>query len=168
MDEKNEAIDNTYWNNKGRFQQEASAMEGLIPATGTVPGADSHSYHLDQFRQAVNAYYDLYNNGGGGRSEEIGDLFHLYPEEKYDEQLDDFIEGEEFDLDKLSEADVLNVEQWMDEYIQRAFREQALRAFEKRIPELEERNAELQREVDSLRQDNQEAEDEGEIMSICH
>jgi hypothetical protein len=62
---------NTYWNNKGRFQTEADIVIKLIPAMGAVPGGRGKNKCLERLRRAVNAYHDVYNNGGGNRNADI-------------------------------------------------------------------------------------------------
>jgi len=53
-------MSNTYWNGNGTYQSIADKLEKLVPATGPA-----ECKHIDRFRQAANAYYDIYNNGGG-------------------------------------------------------------------------------------------------------
>lgn len=52
-------MDNTYWNGKGKYEQEYNQIKSLIPNEGEVIGNPS----LETLRQVINAYYDIYNNG---------------------------------------------------------------------------------------------------------
>ena len=51
---------NTYWNNCGKYEAYANALRELVPDQG-----EAECKHVDRFRRAANAYYDVYNNGGG-------------------------------------------------------------------------------------------------------
>lgn len=53
----------TYWGNTGRYQKLADELQELIPTTGEVKDVENNP-HLEKFRVVINAYYDLYNNGG--------------------------------------------------------------------------------------------------------
>ena len=53
----------TYWCNTGRYQKLADELQELIPTTGEVKDVENNP-HLEKFREVINAYYDLYNNGG--------------------------------------------------------------------------------------------------------
>ena len=77
----------TYWNNRGRYQDKASKLEALIPIMGEVENAEQRP-ELERFRTASNAYYDVFNNGGGNMQSEIEELFFLAYEKidgNYDE-----------------------------------------------------------------------------------
>ena len=77
----------TYWNNRGRYQDKASKLEALIPSIGEVENADQRP-ELERFRTASNAYYDVFNNGGWNMQSEIEELFFLAYEKidgNYDE-----------------------------------------------------------------------------------
>ena len=50
----------TYWNEAGKYQGYADKLQELVPDEG--PAEDKH---VDKFREACNAYYDIFNNGGG-------------------------------------------------------------------------------------------------------
>jgi hypothetical protein len=52
---------NEYWNGTGRLQREAEVLMTEVPDEGSVE--DSTRPMLEQFRRAVNIYYDLHNNG---------------------------------------------------------------------------------------------------------
>ena len=60
---KREYIENTYWNNNGKYQKLADKLQKLIPYSGEVKNPKVN-YKLEKFRKLVNAYHDLYNNGG--------------------------------------------------------------------------------------------------------
>lgn len=53
-------MDNTYWNGQGKYQALADKMQDLVPMEGPCD-----CKHVDVFREACNAYYDIFNNGGG-------------------------------------------------------------------------------------------------------
>lgn len=55
-------MEQTYWNNAGKYQETADALQALIPDSGAVSEPRKNA-KLEQFRKAVNCYYDLYNNG---------------------------------------------------------------------------------------------------------
>ena len=50
----------TYWNGNGTHQAIADELEKMIPTMG-----ECEDKRVEQFRKAANAYYDIYNNGGG-------------------------------------------------------------------------------------------------------
>jgi hypothetical protein len=55
-------MENTYWNKKGKFPHEqVSKLNALIPVEGPAKGRGNKA--LEQFRQASNLYYEIYNNG---------------------------------------------------------------------------------------------------------
>lgn len=56
---------NTYWNRTGKYQKLVEQLNELIPDWGEIKG--SKNYQLERFRKASNAYYDIFNNGGGNR-----------------------------------------------------------------------------------------------------
>lgn len=68
------AYDNTYWNNKGKFQAIADALQKMIPISGEVADAKNNPA-LEKFRRAMNCYYDLYNNGLCNRGREFPKVF---------------------------------------------------------------------------------------------
>lgn len=65
--------DATYWNNKGRHQRAATILGKRIPREGACP---ENRPCLEKYRQACNAYYDLYNNGGYNRPDDIRRLLN--------------------------------------------------------------------------------------------
>lgn len=62
---------NTYWNHKGRFEKEGKIVQNLIPGVGEVPDGKGKNKCLERLRRAINAYHDVYNNGGGNRNDDI-------------------------------------------------------------------------------------------------
>ena len=56
-----------YWNKNGKYQKLADKLEKLIPVSGEVKNPEDNP-KLERFRKLVNAYYDLYNNGGGNEN----------------------------------------------------------------------------------------------------
>ena len=60
----------SYWGGEGRHQALADRLETLMPASGRVKNPRKNR-HLEHFRVVSNAYYDLYNNGGGNRPSQI-------------------------------------------------------------------------------------------------
>ena len=64
---------NTYWNGNGKYQKTYEQLQKLIPAEGEVKGKDNRA--LERLRKYVNAYYDLFNNGGWNRQQAISRYF---------------------------------------------------------------------------------------------
>jgi hypothetical protein len=64
----------TYWNSKGTHQELADKLQKLVPASGPVMGGKKNA-KLEKFRRAVNAYYDIFNNGGCNRGAQIRSIF---------------------------------------------------------------------------------------------
>jgi hypothetical protein len=60
----------TYWSHKGTFQVFINSLNEMIPVEGKVPFPRKNK-KLERFRAASNAYYDIFNNGGGNRRSEI-------------------------------------------------------------------------------------------------
>ena len=72
---KREYIENTQWNNNGKYQKLADKLQKLIPLSGEVKNSEVN-YKLERFRELVNAYYDLYNNGGANNDRtRVSDYF---------------------------------------------------------------------------------------------
>jgi hypothetical protein len=65
-----------YWENTGKFQQQADILEKLLPATGQCPNVTQNEA-LDLFRRAVNCYYDLYNNGLCNKAQQFAAIFRI-------------------------------------------------------------------------------------------
>jgi len=68
-------MERTYWGNTGAHQELSAQLEKLIPISGAVSSPRSRNKKLEKFRQASNAYYDIFNNGGGNRRELIRRIF---------------------------------------------------------------------------------------------
>ena len=60
----------SYWNGNGHRQEWADRLFAMIPAEGPVKNGQ-----LERFRKASNAYYDIFNNGGGNRAASIAGFF---------------------------------------------------------------------------------------------
>jgi hypothetical protein len=103
---------NTYWNDRGTYNEESKALQALIPLSGTVAYPRTKNKHLERFRKAVNAYYDLYNNGLWNRARQFANLFKLYGLR------------EELHYGELQERTVRAIETVMDEYVLLAYKEQ--------------------------------------------
>lgn len=65
-----------YWENTGKFQQQADMLEKLLPVTGQCPNVTQNEA-LDLFRRAVNCYYDLYNNGLCNKAQQFAAIFRI-------------------------------------------------------------------------------------------
>src|SRR5574343_1711649 len=68
------ATSNTYWANKGKYQTTADQLQKLIPAAGAVKNTIKNK-QLERLRKAINAYYDLYNNGLCNRKSSFSRIF---------------------------------------------------------------------------------------------
>lgn len=66
-----------YWNGKGKFQKLADILKEKIPVMGSVDNPRSTNKKLEQYRNAANAYYDVYNNGGINREYHIKKFFGI-------------------------------------------------------------------------------------------
>jgi hypothetical protein len=64
-------MQNTYWNNSGKFQTLTNILTNEVPMYGEC---DTNLPKLERFRRALNAYYDLYNNGGYNRKEDVRNI----------------------------------------------------------------------------------------------
>lgn len=64
----------TYWDNTGRYQDLALALQKLVPASGPVEKYWKNK-ELERFRKASCAYYDTFNNGGCNRMKSISRFF---------------------------------------------------------------------------------------------
>ena len=51
------------WGINSGFKRLADELHGLLPLQGKVQFSQSKNKHLDKFRRAQNAAYDLFNNG---------------------------------------------------------------------------------------------------------
>jgi len=52
-------MSNTYWNGNGTYQGFIDKLSEEIPIEGAC-----EDKAIDRLRRAINAYYDIYNNGG--------------------------------------------------------------------------------------------------------
>lgn len=52
-------MNNTYWNNSGKYQSEVDRINELMPSWGRT-----NNPYLNLFLTASSLYYDVYNNGG--------------------------------------------------------------------------------------------------------
>jgi hypothetical protein len=52
-------MSNTYWNGNGTYQGIIDKLSEEIPMEGAC-----EDKAIDRLRKAINAYYDIYNNGG--------------------------------------------------------------------------------------------------------
>jgi len=105
-------MSNRYWDDRGRYNDESKALQALIPMVGAVPYRRTKNMHLERFRKAVNAYYDLYNNGLWNRAREFANLFKLYGLREVMRYGD------------LNESTTKAIETIMDEYVLLAYKEQ--------------------------------------------
>jgi hypothetical protein len=67
---------NNYWNNNGKYQKLGDKLMELIPNVNEVENPEDNP-KLERFRKLVNAYYDLYNNGG--LNDENKKVSHYFP-----------------------------------------------------------------------------------------
>ena len=65
-----------YWDNTGKFQQQADILQKLLPNSGQCPNVTQNEA-LDLFRRAVNCYYDLYNNGLCNKAQQFAAIFRI-------------------------------------------------------------------------------------------
>jgi hypothetical protein len=66
----------SYWDNTGKFQQQADILQKLLPDSGPCPNVTQNEA-LDLFRRACNCYYDLYNNGLCNKAQQFAALFRI-------------------------------------------------------------------------------------------
>lgn len=64
----------TFWSNKHPLSGVASKLNDLVPFEGPVTNPGKNRA-LEKFRRASNAYYDIFNNGGGNRGRAISHYF---------------------------------------------------------------------------------------------
>jgi hypothetical protein len=67
----------TYWSNEGPHQDLADRLNDLVPTSDKVEKSRGANRRLEKFRQASNAYYDIFNNGGGNRRPLIRRIFGI-------------------------------------------------------------------------------------------
>lgn len=70
-------MEKTYWGNNAAHQHLSEQLEKLVPAEGAVETPRGRNKKLEKFRQASNAYYDIFNNGGGNRGPLIRRTFGI-------------------------------------------------------------------------------------------
>jgi hypothetical protein len=66
----------SYWDNTGKFQQQADILQKLLPDSGQCPNLTQNEA-LDLFRRACNCYYDLYNNGLCNKGQQFAAIFRI-------------------------------------------------------------------------------------------
>lgn len=90
---------NTYWDGKGKYQQEYAGLVALIPVEGAVANPKQNPA-LEKLRKAANCYYDLFNNGLCNRASEFRRVFgfsgstvkaHKMAYDPLENKLDEFI-----------------------------------------------------------------------------
>ena len=55
---------NNYFDETGAYEVLGKKLDNLVPTAGSVMQPNKNP-KLEKYRKMVNAYYDLYNNGGG-------------------------------------------------------------------------------------------------------
>ena len=55
---------NNYFDSTGKYEVLANKLAELIPPEGSIKNPKQNP-KLEKYRRMTNAYYDLYNNGGG-------------------------------------------------------------------------------------------------------
>lgn len=98
---------NTYWYSNGKYEATAAKLQALLPHSGEVTGDNNKA--LEKFRQAVNCYYDLYNNGLWNRKAEFRSLFKITSSKYAKRQFGNI----SIDFDAISEV----VEPVMDQFV---------------------------------------------------
>jgi hypothetical protein len=63
-----------YWEGTGKHENLSSKLDELLPVMGSVDNPEQ-SPKLERYRKMNNAYYDLYNNGGGNPSSKTAYYF---------------------------------------------------------------------------------------------
>jgi hypothetical protein len=69
-------MSDTYWDGKGKYKKLYEKLTALIPYEGSVKNADKNPA-LEKLRIAINAYYDLFNNGLCNREKEFEQAFNF-------------------------------------------------------------------------------------------
>ena len=59
----------------GYYKRLADELHGLLPLQGKCEFSQSKNKHLDKFRRAQNAAYDLFNNGLINRRGQFNNIF---------------------------------------------------------------------------------------------
>lgn len=112
----------TYWADKGRFQRQCDQLTRMIPDEGPV--ADGNPA-LERLRQAINIYYDLFNNGLCNMADEFRDVFGFQPTLDADGNVENEADLDSYHVDELRRW-YDKVEKKMDIFVQRAAEEQGL------------------------------------------
>lgn len=80
-------MQNTYWNDAGKYQKEYESLSHLVPVYGQADTMAGEAIRITQ-----NAYYDLYNNGGcNQRLDELTfvyDWLHKHAPDEFDTRKD--------------------------------------------------------------------------------
>jgi hypothetical protein len=71
---KEDIMEQTYWNNNGKHEVLNQLLHAMVPAQGEVANHKKNKA-LEKFRRASNCYYDLYNNGLCNRANEFRSVF---------------------------------------------------------------------------------------------
>lgn len=110
--EKVQLHEGTYWQNKGRYEDEAKQLQALVPNSG-----EAETMQGEIMRAASRIYYDLFNNGFGnnwtGALDYLKEFVNL-PEHIYDE-LNQYAGGAVVGNDK-------NLESIVEEMVSHAVR----------------------------------------------
>jgi len=65
---------NNYWYGTGTHEKLSAELDELLPIAGSVDNPEQNP-KLERYRKMNNAYYDLYNNGGGNPSSKTAYYF---------------------------------------------------------------------------------------------
>tara|TARA_R110002110_G_scaffold391765_1_gene605071 strand:+ start:98 stop:424 length:327 start_codon:yes stop_codon:yes gene_type:complete len=63
-----------YWSGNGTHELLGKELDELIPGSGSVDDPEENP-QLERYRKIVNAYYDLFNNGGGNPCQKTAYFF---------------------------------------------------------------------------------------------
>ncbi len=109
----------TYWADKGRYQRQIDQLMRMIPGEGPV--ADGNPA-LEKLRQAINIYYDIFNNGLCNMADEFHDVFGFQPKHEDIEREADL---DDYHVDELRRW-YSKVEMKLNILVQRAAEEQGI------------------------------------------
>lgn len=70
------------WGINSGFEHLVDKLNELLPAQGKCANSRSTNKHLDKFRRAQNAAYDLFNNGLGNKRSLFVSIFGWAPTQK--------------------------------------------------------------------------------------
>lgn len=99
---------NTYWSGKGKYEGMLSIVSKLIPVMGPCKNPKSTNKWLERLRVVQNAYWDVYNNGGGNRDSSIKYWFNM----------------DRWEIKNLPQRCIDKMEDVVDEIVLSAFEEQ--------------------------------------------